>query len=229
MPRISRVVGVGVPHHVTQRGNYGGLVFESDFDKARYLALVSEYASQNALSILAYCLMPNHVHFVAVPGNEKALAITFKMAHARYAQYLNWKRNVKGHLWQGRFYSCILDGTHLLAAARYVERNPVRAYLAESADMWEWSSARTHLGRGGNEYGFDLEALWSFIPGLKKEWPQYLSQMDENETADRIRTSTCTGRPLCNDAFMRILENRLGRRLHAMPVGRPGADESARD
>jgi putative transposase len=169
--------------------------------------------------------MPNHVHFVAVPGNENSLACTFKMAHSRYAQYLNWKRDVKGHLWQGRFYSSILDGAHFLAAARYVERNPMRAGLVGAADMWEWSSARCHLGQEENKYGFDLDAMWSFIPDSKMEWREHLSMRYETDSDDLIRANTRTGRPICDAAYMRMLENRLGRRLHAMPIGRPNCLE----
>lgn len=221
MPRISRVVGVGLPHHVTQRGNYGGVVFESDSDRERYLSLISEYSSRNALSILSYCLMPNHVHFVAVPGNTDSLARVFNTAHMRYSQWINWKRGLKGHLWQGRFYSCVLDGRHLLAAARYVERNPARAGIVESAVAWKWSSAGMHVGRSFDRFGFDLDALWSLLPEHKSEWAQYLLKEDECEASAEIRTNTRTGRPVGDAAFVRMLEKRLGRRLHPMHIGRP--------
>ncbi|OGR53145.1 MAG: hypothetical protein A2049_05360 [Elusimicrobia bacterium GWA2_62_23] len=229
MPRISRAVGVGLPHHVTQRGNYGGVVFESDFDRNKYLDLVSECSSRSGLSILGYCLMPNHVHFIAVPGNADSLADTFKIAHARYAQYLNWKRHMKGHLWQGRFYSCVLDVAHLRAAGRYVEKNPVRAGLVGSADMWEWSSVGAHLGRVENKYGFDLDAMWSFIPEMKRDWGDFLSLQYETEADELIRANTRTGRPMCDTAFMRMLENRLGRRLRARHIGRPNSAEAVDD
>lgn len=225
MPRISRVVGVGLPHHITQRGNYGGLVFENNSDRGYYLNLVSEYATRNALSILSYCLMPNHVHFVAVPGNKDSLARVFRIAHMRYAQYINWKRGLKGHLWQNRFYSCLLDGSHLLAAARYVERNPVRAGLAETADAWEWSSARTHVGKRVDRFGFDLEALWSLIPEVKEGWGSYLLKEEDADVDDSIRSNTRTGRPVGDEAFVKMLEKRLGCRLHPLPVGRPNRCE----
>mgnify|MGYP003973822927 FL=1 len=65
--------------------------------------------------------MTNHVHFVCVPEQEDTLARTFNTLHMRYSQYLNHKRKLKGHLWQGRFYSCTLDERHLYSAVRYVE------------------------------------------------------------------------------------------------------------
>ncbi|HCC48361.1 MAG TPA: transposase [Elusimicrobia bacterium] len=226
MPRISRAVGVGLPHHITQRGNYGGAVFDSNSDRERYLNLILEYAARDALSILAYCLMPNHVHFVAVPGNEESLSRVFSIAHMRYAQYMNWKRGVKGHFWQGRFYSCILDGRHLLAAARYVERNPVRAGMVKSADAWEWSSAGVHVGKKTDKLGFDLDALWSLLPELKPEWGSYLLKEEDAEADRSIRLNTRRGRPVGDGAFVHMLEKRLGRRLHPMHVGRPNRRES---
>lgn len=221
MPRIARVIGVGLPHHVTQRGNYGGVVFENDLERSRYLRLISEYAAKYALSILGYCLMQNHVHFLVVPGNEDSMARVFKIAHMRYAQFVNWKRGVTGHLWQGRFYSCVLGGTHLLAAAGYIERNPVRAGLVPGAGDWEWSSAGFHKGKERDRYGFDLGALWSFLPEIKRDWNDFLGSQSEKEV-DEIRECTRTGRPVGDDAFMHMLERRLGRRLRALPIGRPG-------
>lgn len=225
MPRISRAVGIGLPHHITQRGNYGGVVFESDSDREMYLKLISEYAAKDAVSILAYCLMPNHVHFVAVPGKENSFARVFSTAHMRYSQYLNWKRGMRGHLWQGRFYSCVLDAGHLLAAARYVERNPVRAGMVESATAWEWASTRTHVGRRSDGFGFDLDALWSLIPVRKLEWEDYLQEEGECGENAKIRANTRTGRPAGDAAFVKMLEKRLGRRLRPMPVGRPNLRE----
>ncbi len=81
MPRIARVVAVGLPHHITQRGNYGQNVFLDDSDRAQYLTWLQEYSSKYSLSILAYCLMTNHVHFVVVPNREDSLAGAFNAIH----------------------------------------------------------------------------------------------------------------------------------------------------
>ena len=72
--------------------------------------------------------MRNHVHLVVTPHEVEALAFLFRRVHGRYAQYFNAKYQRTGHLWQNRFYSCILAGSHLRKALRYVERNPVRAW-----------------------------------------------------------------------------------------------------
>ena len=124
-----------MPHHVTQRGNRRANVFFEESDPRRYLLLLEDYARKYALEIWAYCLMTNHVHFVAVPTSAESLARSFRDSHQAYASWLNRRLGESGHLWQGRFYSTVLDDAHLWAAVRYVERNPVRAALvAHAAD-----------------------------------------------------------------------------------------------
>jgi putative transposase len=80
--------------------------------------------------------MSNHVHLIAVPSTAEALALSLRPAHGRYASYWNALHSSTGHVWQGRFYSCPLDDSHLWQALRYVELNPVRAGLVASAEMW---------------------------------------------------------------------------------------------
>jgi putative transposase len=74
MARFPRVVAVGVPHHVTQRGNARQVILATDTDRRAYLALLREYAPPYGLCLLGYCLMSNHVHLIAVPHNQTALA-----------------------------------------------------------------------------------------------------------------------------------------------------------
>src|SRR3989338_9543184 len=110
MPRIARVVAVGYPHHITQRGNYRQDIFLDDQDREYYLVLLKKESASYDLELLAYCLMTNHVHLIGVPHEEDSLAQVFKYVNMKYAQYFNQKcRSGVGHLWQGRFFSCVLD------------------------------------------------------------------------------------------------------------------------
>jgi len=74
MARLARVVVPGYPHHVTQRGNRRLPTFFSDDDYRTYLALMAEQCAERGLAIWAWCLMPNHVHLVAVPRTAEALS-----------------------------------------------------------------------------------------------------------------------------------------------------------
>ncbi len=198
MSRIARVVAINLPHHITQRGNYQQDIFIDDEDFLQYLEWIREYSKQLELAIWAYCLMTNHVHFIAVPGKEDSLK-TFNYAHMRYAQYFNKKIEKKGHLWQGRFYSCILDKNHVLSAIKYIERNPVRAKMTRNASDWKWSSAKAHIT------GKDKEIPLADISLLirKEDWGRYLKEPDEESIIEGIRYHTNTGRPLGEDNFIK--------------------------
>lgn len=150
MARISRVVAPGYPHHVTQRGNrrqqtffprqgFRGVI--SDDDYRAYLDLMTEWCRRQGVTVWAHCLMPNHVHLIAVPLSQDGLRRAIGEAHRRHTLCVNRREGWRGHLWQGRFASVVLDEAHLLAAVRYVERNPVRAGLVASAGKWPRSSA----------------------------------------------------------------------------------------
>lgn len=217
MPRISRAVAVGYPHHITQRGNYRQAVFESDEDYVRYLEWLAVYSRKYSLKIWAYCLMGNHVHFIAVPMGPDSLAKSFNTLHMRYSQYFNMRNKAAGHLWQGRFFSCILDERHLYAGMRYVENNPVRARIVKRAENYRWSSAPGHV-RGTPDPVLSGDCS---ITKSIKNWSAYLREKEEASLIEEIRQNTKTGRPCGDDVFMRRLEKLLDRRLSALPRGRP--------
>ena len=146
MPRLARTVCARVPHHITQRGNRREEVFFTDDDRHAYLAWLKDYAEKYEVHILAYCLMTNHMHLIAVPASEDGLEKVLKPLHMRYAQRVNRTRGWKGHLWQGRYISSALDEDYLWAAVGYVERNPVRARLVRKAENYRLSSASAHCG-----------------------------------------------------------------------------------
>jgi putative transposase len=221
MPRMARIVIPDVPHHVTQRGNRREDVFFADEDRRRYLLLLLEYSQKHALDVWAYCLMTNHVHFVAVPREENSLAATFKPVDMRHTQHVNRRLHATGHLWQGRFYSCPLDDEHLWEAVRYVERNPVRAGMAKRAEQYPWSSAAAHCGRRADPLvSGGLEAR-----GVVDDWPRWLRQGDDEKTLKLLRLRTRTGRPAGDAAFVARLEELSGRFLAPRKAGRPRKDK----
>ena len=215
MPRIARVVGTGLPYHVTQRGNYGQPVFDDAEDREKYLGWLRFYSRSSGLSIWAYCLMTNHVHFVAVPaeGKENALARTFNQLHMRYAQYLNGRRKRRGHLWQGRFYSCPLDDAHLYEAVKYVERNPVRARMVASPTDYEWSSARAHSGLCVDPL---LEPGRPF-PACEPDWPAFRGRGLTPGELDALAHQYADWAPDGPDGFISDLDMRLGRSRRISP------------
>jgi putative transposase len=217
MPRIGRIVVKDYPHHITQRGNYRHTVFIEKPDYEQYLEWLELYAKKNELCFLAYCLMPNHVHYIAIPQNDYSLARTFNTTHMRYSQYFNRKKRSFGHLWQGRFYSCVLDEQHLYAAIRYIENNPVRARLAKTAVDWEWSSARYHVNKEKSILSLCDTAKYVKIDN----WGDYLIEPDKSDLIQKIKANILTGRPLGNDQFVARIERIFHMRLRPLTRGRP--------
>jgi putative transposase len=189
-----------------------------------YLELLQEQAQRYGLEVLAYCLMTNHVHLVAIPHEEESLAQAIGRTHFRYTQYVNRLHRRSGHLWQGRFYSCALDGRHLWLALKYVELNPVRAKLCRRAWQYGWSSAALHTEEKAESELLNLPRWYKQISA--QEWRQELAGGLTDAEVARIRLRTHTGRPLGSDRFVSKLENLLGRRVRPLPVGRPRKKEA---
>ena len=205
---MARLVVPGLPHHVTQRGSRRQKTFFGDADYLAYLDLIRDTKQSAGVDIWAYCLMPNHVHLVAIPEQEDGLAMLLRVAHHRYALRVNAAHGWRGHLWQERFHSFVMDEPHLLAAVRYIELNPVRANLCKRAEDWRWSSVHAYLS--GEEDG-----VVSIRPMLDRVgvWRTYLAQGDLPATIETLRSHGSTGRPAGSTEFVRALERTTGLRL----------------
>ena len=230
MPRRARVVIPGVPHHVTQRGNNRQPVFDSPDDRRRYLELLGRHAERCGARLLAYCLMTNHVHLIAVPDRETSLTQALGRTHSEYALALNRAQGRSGHIWQNRYFSCALSASHLWSAVRYVELNPVRAGLATAAWEWPWSSARAHTAADAVDGVLCCHWIEYFGRWDHGEWREILAAaLPEGECA-ALRRATATGEPLGPREFLTNLERQAGRRLRVGERGRPRKTvESAED
>ncbi len=215
MARLARVVAPGIPHHVTQRGNRRQQVFFGDDDYETYRALLADGCRAAEVAVWGYCLMPNHVHLILTPSHADGLRAALGEAHRRYTRHVNFREGWRGYLWQGRFASCPMDERHLLACARYVELNPVRAGLARRARDWRWSSARAHLA-GRDDGLVSAGPLCEMAP----DWQGLLAEGLDNADRDAIRAGERTGRPLGDGAFVGRLEKTLGRPLKRRKPGR---------
>lgn len=217
MARTNRVIIPGLPHHITQRGNRRADVFRDEEDRTVFLRLLHNNSLRYGLKHWAYCLMSNHFHLISVPDGANSLSCTLRDLLGPYANYFNQKYGLTGRLWQGRFYSCVLEEGHLGAALRYVERNPIRAGWVGKAENYPWSSAAAHCGLR------DEPLLTPFYvnPYLIPNWSDWLCDGESEAALKQIREKTKTGRPLGSDAFIDQLENLLGRPLRPRKGGRP--------
>ncbi len=219
MARIARVVAEGIPHHVTQRGNGRQAVFFDAQDHAVYMKLLREYTDEYGVRIWAWCLMSNHVHLLAVPDLSHSLARALGRTHSEYARYRNARAASCGHLWQARYYSCPIDGPGVWRVMAYIERNPVRAGLVESAEDYPWSSARLQTADGNDEFP-EMTAWRENYDAATWRETLHLG-VDEQAMQERLRFATRTGRPFGSEEFLDEIERYTSRVLRPGQPGRP--------
>ena len=220
MARIARVIAPGYPHHITQRGNRRQQTFFYDDDYKTYIGLMSEWCKKHKVEIWAYCLMPNHVHIIAVPESEEGLRVAIGEAHRRYTRHINFREGWRGHLLQGRFASFPMDESYLLAAIRYVELNPVRAKIVKEPWAYPWSSTQAHI-TGVDDKLVEVTPLLEMV----KDWKGFLSSGIHEKEIEELREHERTGRPLGSERFVKKLERTLDRILHKQKPGRKKGDE----
>jgi putative transposase len=214
MGRLQRITLPGMPYHVTQRGNRRQPVFFEEADYEEYLRLLKQQAARWGLHIWAYCLMTNHVHLIVVPEHEASLTRGLAETHRRYTRYINFRESWRGYLWQGRFSSVPLDESHLVAAMRYVERNPVDAGLVATAVEYPWSSARAHCHHTGDPL---LSAC--FLTEQLENWEDFLRHPADDKLTHHLEAQLRTGRPSGSNSFLNDLERKLGRPIRRQPPG----------
>jgi REP element-mobilizing transposase RayT len=129
------------------RGNERRPIFADDVDRRKFLATLRSVTERFHVLCHSYCLMNNHYHLVLeTPDANVSLAI--RQLNGVYAQSFNRRHRRVGHVFQGRFKAILVEkDRYLLALARYIVQNPVRAALVQRPGDWEWSSFLAHAGR----------------------------------------------------------------------------------
>jgi len=214
MPRIARIVVPNYPHHITQRGNRRQNTFFTDDDYKQYLKMLSSSCKKGGVQIWGYCLMPNHVHIIAVPQETGSLRLAIGEAHRRYTRMINFRYGWRGHLWQARFSSFVMDEKYLLAAARYVELNPVKSGLSATPEEYPWSSAKAHIQQKD-----DILVKVQPLLDLVDDWKVFLSLLTSEKDKNHLLQHERTGRPLGSDSFIEKLEEKTEKILRKLKPG----------
>ncbi len=217
MARQARVILAETPHHISQRGNRGEPVFFEKADFEAYRAIMAEQCRARGIAIWAYCLLPNQIHLIALPRQADDLARAVGEAHRRYTRYINEKKDWRGHLFQDRFYSYAMDEGAVADAAHFIETLPVISGIAPKADNYLWSSAKSHLRGREDSFISPDRPLLDRVP----DWQSFLSMPLPRKVMDDIALHLQTGRPRGGAWFLDTIEEKLGRRVRALPVGRP--------
>ena len=218
MARIARIVGAGFPHHIVERGNNRERIFIDSTDYEKYLFFLSKYSEEKEAAVLAYCLMPNHIHLLVTPLKEGTLSKMMQGITLCYSKYFNRENGRTGRLWECRYHSAVIDGeNYLWTVSKYIENNPVRAGLVKRPEDYPYSSARAHiLGKKDpllKEPLFDRSEL--------NEYRNFVRSEQDKKIIEEIRKQTRLGKPLGGKEFLKTLSAGLGRSLFFRPKGRP--------
>jgi putative transposase len=216
MPRNSRASIGGYCYHVINRGNARQDVFHKDADYEAFLKAMRHACIELPMRVLAYCLMPNHFHFVVWPSADGDLSQWMHWVQNTHVRRYHQHYKTSGHLWQGRFKSFpIEEDEYLLSVLRYVERNPVRAKLVRRAENWKWSSARYWGAPDGPEF---------LVPGPRadsNDWLRSVNQGVANAELESVRQCVKRGTPFGSAAWIAKTAARLGLQSTLRPRGRP--------
>lgn len=140
MSRPLRLEFPGALYHVTARGNRLASIFHDDYDRRTWISVLRNTCARFNISVHAYCQMTNHYHLLLETADGN-LSRGMHYLNSVYAQHINRRHALVGHLFQGRFHAVLVQRErHLLELARYVVLNPVRAGMVASPGQWDWSS-----------------------------------------------------------------------------------------
>jgi len=146
VPRPLRLQLAGGLYHIGARGNRRQQIFSDETDYRRFLEILAAVIERFQWRCHAYCLMTNHFHLV-IETPEPNISEGMQLLNGTYAQWFNLRYGYQGHLFQGRFFSELIESAyHLLELSRYVVLNPVRAGLCSDPGGWPWSSYRAFVG-----------------------------------------------------------------------------------
>lgn len=165
MPRIRRQISESGYYHVMVRGNARQIIFESDGGRKFFLDCLENSLEGTSASILAWCLMDNHVHLLFSDPDGQLSAIMHRIL-TKYARFFNSLGDRVGHVFQDRFKSIPIESdSYLLEAVRYIHRNPVKEGLCDMPGDYRWSSYGDYL----SGFGFtDTGTILSMLGGRER-------------------------------------------------------------
>ena len=187
MARPLRVEFPGAFYHVINRGNARQKIFLTNRDRGKFLECVEEAVERFSIKIHTYCLMDNHYHFL-VETPEPNLSKAMQWINVSYAVYFNLKRQRKGHLFQGRYKSILVEeDEYLKHLSRYIHFNPMRAKKVESLVKYPWSSYPAFIGKTKIPSWLEVSWLLSQFGRKKNEANKNYKEFVENVDVDELQ------------------------------------------
>ncbi len=224
MPRRTRMYIPNLPYHIVQRGNNREACFIEPDNYQCYLDLWQTCAKRYGISVHAYCLMTNHIHFLVTPQTDTSISQAMSVIGSRYAYYFNRTYKRSGTIWEGRHKSSLIQSErYFLACMRYIELNPVAANMVSKPEEYKWSSYLENSWGKGNRLVYHNEYLRlgkdksTRCYAYRELFKQQLSEHDIH----LIEKAETYCQPVGDERFRKTIENEYGIKLGQMERGRP--------
>lgn len=220
MPRQARLAPGGLVYHVLNRANGRLRLFKKPEDYLAFERVMVQAHERAPIRVLAWCLMPNHWHFVLWPERDDQLTAFMRWMTLTHAQ--RWKHSHdavgQGHLYQGRFKSFPIEqDEHLLTVLRYVERNAVRPTLVKRAQDWRWGSCFVRQDRSHSLRS--LLAPWPI--DRPRSWVELVNTPQTAAEVKRMREHIERNRPYGDASWTKATAAALKVEHSLRPRGRP--------
>lgn len=221
MPRRLRHSTAGLVYHVLNRGAKRARLFDSTADYAAFEQLLAEATARVPMTVLAYCLMPNHWHLVLCPRQDGDLSRFMHWLTTTHAQRRHTFMGTSGlgPVYQGRFKAIPVQvDRHYVAACRYVEHNAERAGLVSNGQLWRWSSLWHRVNSCNPPWLSEWPLLLSGSCVEPSNQPQCLADLAS------IRAAIRRGAPYGDEQWRDCTSRTLGLESAVRPRGRPRKD-----
>lgn len=216
MPRVARGLADGMIYHVINRGNGRQEVFHKDEDFRAFTDLLGAAKEKYPVKLLSYCLMSNHFHLLLSPDKADDLSKFMQWLMTSHVRRYHSHYRTNGHVWQGRFKSFIVEhDRQLLTVVRYIEGNPLRKGLVESANEWFWSS------HGERVNGTSSNLVDELPLPLPEQWTEYVNTPLTDGELERMQQCVNRGAPFGSLEWRSRLCAQLGLESTIRPKGRP--------
>jgi putative transposase len=216
-PRADEANGL---YHALNRGNLRATIFHKEGDYAAFEQILSEGLERYQVALFAYQLMPNHYHLVLRPHVDGEMSRFMKWVGGTHTMryHAHYHTGGQGHVYQQRYKSFpIQDDDHFLVVCRYVERNALRAGLANKSEDWRWGSLWRWLQKP--EPKPELLSTWPVRRA--SHWIHRVNEPLSEKELKAVRKSAQRGQPLGDEAWVESIARRLNLESTMRPRGRP--------
>ena len=225
MARQPRLALPGYPHHVIQRGNNRQPIVLDETDRRMLYNLWLEESQRHKVAVNAYVLLDNHFHMLLTPPSDEAMSLMMQSVGRTYVRYFNKRHNRSGTLWEGRYKSSLIDSEgYLLTCMAYIDLNPVRAGLAESAEDFSWSSYKHLAGQSIDKLVTPHALYWGLgnTPFAREAaYAEFVAGGLSVATQKALTESALKGRVVGRPDFLTSLEKNTQRQILPQKAGRP--------